>query len=40
MSQKERKAMVEPDNARISKSRQCDLLGISRSSLYYSPKER
>jgi len=40
MSQKERKAMVEPDNARISKSRQCALLGISRSSLYYSPKEK
>jgi len=40
MSQKERKAMVEPDNARISKSCQCDLLGISRSSLYYSPREK
>jgi len=40
MSQKERKAMVEPDNARISKSRQCALLGISRSSLYYSPRQK
>jgi putative transposase len=40
MSQKERKAMVEPDNARISKSRQCALLGISRSSLYYRPSQK
>ncbi len=32
--------MVEPDNARISKSRQCALLGISRSSLYYSPRQK
>ena len=39
MSQKERKAMVEPDNSRISKSRQCALLGISRTSLYYRPRE-
>ena len=39
MSQKERKAMVEPDNSGISKSRQCALLGISRTSLYYRPRE-
>jgi len=39
VSQKERKAMVEPDNSRISKSRQCALLGISRTSLYYRPRE-
>jgi len=32
--------MIEPDNARISKSRQCALLGISRSSLYYSPRQK
>ena len=31
--------MVEPDNSRISKSRQCALLGISRTSLYYRPRE-
>jgi len=29
---------VELDNPRISKSRQCRLLGISRSSLYYERK--
>ncbi len=30
--------MIEPDNRRISRSRQCALLGISRSSTYYRPK--
>jgi len=28
---------IEPDNARISVSRQCELLGLARSSLYYRP---
>jgi len=31
--------MVKPDNSGISKSRQCALLGISRTSLYYRPRE-
>ena len=30
--------MVEPANARISVSRQCELLGVSRSSYYYQPR--
>lgn len=33
---KERRAMVEPD-AELSVRRQCELLGVSRSSLYYEP---
>ncbi len=38
MSYKERKSLIELDNRGISKSRQCQLLGISRSSLYYESK--
>ena len=30
--------MVEPDNSRISVVRQCELLGVSRSSYYYQPQ--
>lgn len=30
--------MVEPANANLSLSKQCDLLSISRSSWYYTPK--
>lgn len=30
--------MVDPDHRKISISRQCDLLGMSRSSWYYRPK--
>ena len=30
--------MIEPDDTRISRSKQCSLLGISRSSTYYQPK--
>jgi len=30
--------MIELDNSRISRKRQCELLGISRSSTYYQPK--
>jgi putative transposase len=33
---KERRAMIEP-NAELSIRRQCDLLGINRSGLYYEP---
>ena len=29
--------MVEPDHAEISVRRQCDLLGVNRSGLYYQP---
>ena len=38
MNKKERKSLVELDNPKISKRRQCQLLGVSRSSLYYEPK--
>jgi len=38
VSQKKRKAMVELDNREISLTKQCFLLSISRSSLYYKPK--
>jgi len=38
MSKEERKSMIEPYNRKISRSRQCKLLGISRSSTYYQPK--
>ncbi|GIW97156.1 MAG: hypothetical protein KatS3mg111_0489 [Pirellulaceae bacterium] len=29
--------MVEPDHAELSVRRQCELLGIARSSYYYEP---
>lgn len=32
-----RRAMIEPDHATLSISRQCELLGLSRSSYYYKP---
>lgn len=38
MSYGKRKSLIEPDDPEISKSRQCQLLGISRSSLYYEAK--
>jgi putative transposase len=31
--------MVEPDHAELSVRRQCELLGLSRASLYYQPAE-
>ena len=31
--------MLEPDNKRISVRRQCDLLGLSRSTAYYRPRD-
>ncbi len=34
----ERKAMLEPDNADLSLSRQCKILSLSRSSAYYRSK--
>ena len=38
MSRSERRAMVRRDDAALSLSRQCEILSISRSSLYYRPK--
>ncbi len=38
MSRAERRAMVERDRPALSLSRQCRLLSIGRSSLYYEPK--
>jgi len=38
MSQKHRKQMIEPERLEPSISRQCRLLGISRSSFYYAPR--
>ena len=29
--------MVEPDHGRLSIERQCELLGLARSSVYYQP---
>jgi putative transposase len=37
MSREERKAMIAPQRPGLSLSRQCQLLSISRSSLYYRP---
>lgn len=37
MSPSERKAMINPDRTDLSLTRQCKLLKISRSSLYYAP---
>lgn len=38
MSRRERKAMVRRDAPGLSLSRQCEILSISRSSVYYRPK--
>jgi putative transposase len=38
MSRNVRKAMIEPDHPELSLSRQCRLVAISRSSLYYKPQ--
>ncbi len=38
MSRGERKAMIVRDHPGLSLSRQCDILAISRSSYYYTPK--
>jgi len=37
MSPSERKAMIRKDHTDLSLTRQCKLLRISRSSLYYTP---
>lgn len=31
--------MIDPDHPRLSVARQCDLLGLTRSTLYYWPAE-
>ena len=31
--------MIEPDYSQISVARQCELVGLSRSSFYYTPQE-
>jgi len=36
-STEERRDLVEPDHAEISVRRQCELLGVNRSGLYYEP---
>ena len=36
-SSEERRRLVEPEHGEISVRRQCELLGVSRSSLYYQP---
>jgi putative transposase len=38
MSREERKAMITPSRPDLSLSRQCELVSISRSSFYYSPR--
>jgi putative transposase len=38
MSKERRRSMVETNHSELSISRQCVLLGISRGSLYYTPK--
>ena len=38
MSRSERRAMVMRDHPALSLSRQCRLLSIGRSSLYYTPR--
>ena len=39
MSVERRRALVDSDHPKLSKSRQCRLLCISRGSLYYQPKD-
>ena len=38
MSRRERKALIGRDQPELSLSRQCEILAISRSSFYYTPK--
>ncbi len=38
MSRGERKALIRRDQPELSLSRQCEILAISRSSFYYTPK--
>ena len=39
MSRSQRRAMIDREEPKLSLVRQCALLGISRSSLYYRPTE-
>ncbi len=39
MSRKRRREMVDREHRALSTVRQCTLLGISRSSVYYRPKD-
>ena len=39
MSRSQRRAMIDREEPKLSLVRQCGLLGISRSSLYYLPTE-
>ena len=39
MSRSQRRAMIDREEPKLSLARQCALLGISRSSLYYLPTE-
>ena len=34
----ERRALIEPRHAQLSARRQCELLGLARSSFYYRPE--
>jgi putative transposase len=38
LSVAEKKALVEPENTKVSIGRQCELLGLARSSFYYEPQ--
>jgi putative transposase len=38
MSTKEKKQIIEPERNELSISRQCQLLGLNRSSFYYKPQ--
>lgn len=38
MSRERRRGMIEPEHPKLSLSRQCALLGISRSSVYYQAR--
>ena len=39
MSLAQRRKMVDREHSSLSMARQCVLLGVSRSSLYYRPRE-
>ena len=39
MSVEQKRALVDPQHPKIAVSRQCELLGLSRSSFYYQPAE-
>ena len=38
MSREDRKAMIAPERPGLSLSRQCQILSISRSAIYYTPR--